>query len=187
MSLLGRFKVNRSEDPHFWRTSPLDTRDVTQLHDHGIMCASQQDGPAMMRIGWALWSLTGSVHERHAYHFLYDGFRLWSNSPGHEARLESVFLGDLFDRLADSDPPIPGDIWRALPQQVQPVSIYYGARCWAGSELVSRGAGDAEKIYDAIARTNVAFVPPRSMAWAKSYAERQGRLAPWGDGGNEDV
>jgi hypothetical protein len=187
MSLFSRLKVSRPEDPRFWRTSPLDTRDVARLYDHGMTCAGQQDGSAMMRIGWALWSITGSVHERQAYDFLYDGFRLWSSSPGHDASLGSVFLGDLFDRLADSDPSVPGDISAAQPEQVQPVSTYYGARCWAGSELVSRGAGDADKIYDAIARTNVAFVPPRSMAWAKSYAERQGRLAPWADGGHEEA
>lgn len=116
MRLLDRFKRDRSEVSYFWRTPPLRTRDVAVLHDYGIRCSAERNGPAMMQTGWALWSITGSLHERQAYDLLSGGFELWPARPTHDASQATAFLEDLFGRLATNDPPVPHDLWAAPPR-----------------------------------------------------------------------
>lgn len=154
----------------FWTVPPLANPTPWLLHRTGITAVGRQDGRTMMAVGWALWDLV-SIGENQAYDFIYDGFGLWRAEPGYEPAEGIAFLAQVFDRLDADDPVVPSDIHAADPAVVTPLSVYYGARCWAGTELAST-AGQPElthRVCDAIRRSHPAFVPPRSQAFLNHH------------------
>jgi hypothetical protein len=176
--------ARRSADQPFWRTPPFRTDNLEVLYQHGINCVSRSggsDGKGMMSTGWALWDRAGLLQHQ-ALDFLRDGYREWANtSPPDEERV--AFLIDMFDRLRVIYPEIDttSDVW-SLPRHVaEPASQLYGARCWAGSELLE-AAGPAglmtdeirDDVYRAFEATHPAFMPPRTIGQFEALRKNRG-------------
>lgn len=191
MGLLDRIRgasQNRSGDhqPRFWLTSATPSRDPSVLYQHGILCVSRQDGPAMMSTGWTIWDIEG-IHAHQAFDFLRDGYRAtWQGTSAYDHDIAIAFLSEVFERLAAVDPPVPDDIYSAPPELVRPAAVHYSARCWAGSELLEAladrpadRAGREPAVFEAITRSPRDFVPPRSISWAEGFAAARGLPQPW--------
>ena len=170
----------RAPQTPFWQQPPIRGSDPVALYAHGVRSVTQQDGPAMMATGWALWTITG-IHQHQAFDFLSDGYGAWRSTAAFDPALGRMFTEQLLAGL-EADPPVPTDIYSAAPDVVEPLATHYSARCWAASELASYedvSAEDKQRIYSAIERAPQPFVPPRSMHWARAYAHNQGLPVPW--------
>jgi hypothetical protein len=179
---MGFFRKHESP-PQFWEVAPLRTADPAVLYQHGIHCVTESDGPGMMATGWAIWDLTDiSAHQ--SFDLLSDGYRAWQGSPRYSRAEAKQFLYAMFERLQPDRPAPWTNLYDVAPEVVMPIATYNSARCWAGSELVEL-LDDTDQvtlgpvIFDAIRRVRVEFVPPRSMAWAKSYAANHNQPEPW--------
>lgn len=148
-------------------------------------CTKESDGRGMIATGWALWGLVG-LDQRQAYDFIYDGYREWREAGAPEPE-RIAFLTAVFDRLHDIHPPIaPTDDLSSVPHSVAaPASVYYGARCWAGSELLSVASSVGrltpeleERIYTAFAETHRAFMPPRTLTQFQEASRNRGMPEP---------
>jgi hypothetical protein len=170
----------------FWHELPLRTSDPDVLHQAGIDAYVRDDGPSMMRAGWALWNL-GGLHEHQTVDFLRDGLTNWRRSDHCGPPGERMFLDECFERVRGSGPSAPPNIYQAPPEAVAPAAAYQGFRCYIASELVEvLGRDDpaalderAPELYEAISSSLVDFVPPRSMQWARAYATSHNLPAPW--------
>jgi len=174
----------RQNDQQFWRTPPFQTDNLEVLYQHGINCVSRpggSGGKGMMSTGWALWDRAGLLQHQ-ALDFLRDGYREWANTSA-PAEERVAFLTDMFNRLIDIYPEIDttSDVW-SLPRQVaEPASQLYGARCWAGSELLEAAASAGlmtdeleERVYQAFAATHPAFMPPRTIGQFEALRKNRG-------------
>jgi hypothetical protein len=196
---VGLFKRTSTTDAtSFWRQLPIKTADPAALYQYGISCVTQGDPIGMMQCGWAIWQLVG-IHEHQAREFIYDGFNMWEQgeqrvrlNPAYDYSPERgiAFLRDYFDTLCASPPPnCPADIWSAPPALVQPAMEYYGARCFAGSRLLSMAVDRSGTetiavyrplVYRAIIEVpDVGFVPPRALDLARTIAAEQGLADPF--------
>jgi hypothetical protein len=173
--------ARRHNDQPFWRIPPFQTENLDVLYQHGINCVTSSDGKGMMSTGWALWDRAGLLQYQ-AKDFLQDGYREWANtSPPADERV--AFLTDMFNRLIDIYPEIDttSDVW-SLPRQVaEPASQLYGARCWAGSELLETAPPAGlmtdeleEAIYRAFDGTHPAFMPPRTIGQFDALRKNRG-------------
>jgi hypothetical protein len=184
---MGLFRKRTNDDLEgFWRKPPFASRDPYVLHEHGIRCVVESDGPGMMRTGWAIWDVSGGLHMHQAFDFLSDGYRAWKPPGSHAEDDRSAFLQDMFGRLRVIRPAItPTADLRQLPRGiVDPASTNYAGRCWCGSELVVL-LGDGldqtplgEEIFAAFRDTHPAFMPPRSLAMYRSMAMNRGLPDP---------
>src|SRR5206468_12914226 len=114
------------------------------------------------------------------------GCRIWRESPGFARAQAAPFLADLFGALSSLTPPsVPADIWSASPEAVMPASIYYGTRCWAGSELLEVATDQQMRaqyeplVFRSAVEAPHDFVPTRSVEFAKAYAASNGLPEPW--------
>ena len=170
MPLFRRRPVATDTRP-FWEVPPSPSRDPQIVQSLGMDAMTDSDGPGMIQAGWALWGLVG-LDQRQAYDFIYDGHREWRNAGG-SAQERAPFVLAVFRRLRHISPEISPTLDLAtIPQSVgMKASCYYGARCWAGSELlelaptVGMMTPDLEEdIFAAFAATHLMFLPPRTMA-----------------------
>lgn len=181
---MGLFSRRReTADARPWRVPPFATSDSDLLYQHGITCVSRSDGLGMMSVGWALWGLSG-LDQHQAYDLLSDGYRSWSGTE--QARDESrrAFVLDVFHRLAEIHPRIPStaDLATVSSSVAQPASVAYGARCWAGSELLELGVTPEleQQVFDAFADTHPAFMPSRTLSQFRALCSTRGLPEPPG-------
>ena len=178
MGLFGR--RSGGERGGFWENPPVRTTDAQTLYSCGVSSLSQGDGKSTVAVGWALADVHG-LHAHQASDFLTDGYSAWRDGHGFDPREAEAFLEALLTRLA-ANPRINGDIWSLPPDQVQPVATHYQTRCWAAAEILTLGEPSPEReerCYQAIVESPDALVPPRSIGFAKAYADRHGRRPPW--------
>lgn len=166
--------------PPFWHSPPISARDPQALHQYAIYeCVGRDDFTGMMATGWAIWDLA-DIGSHQAADLLTDGYRGWEQQAGFDRALGRQFLEEALDRLA-SDPALPGEIMGLPREVVDPVAIHYGTRCWLASELVDAvdDPSAEARAFDLIRRSPQPFVPPRSMNWARAFAEQHGLPEPW--------
>lgn len=189
MPLFGRSKG----DEQFWLSSPMPDADPQVLYQFGMTCVMHDRYKDMMATGWTLWGLVG-LNQLQANDFVSDGYSGWRGTAEFEAEIGVEFVDQYFHRaLATAHSLDPGnlresDIWSMPQEVVMPAATAYSAMCFAGSELLEllsgsgRSAEAAERsreVYDAVLTSHSGFVPPRTMGWAKSFAEAQGMPPPW--------
>ena len=190
---MGFFKKEGREEQDFWRVPPLGTTDAQALYQFGIQTVMREDHKATIATGWSLWSLVG-IAELQTNDFVSDGYSGWRATSSFDRSVGRKFLLDYFQRARETAHAMDGgrlaraNVW-ALPQEeVLPVSVAYGAMCFAGNELVviteslgltSDAAEQSQEVFQAVAGSNVAFVPPRTLGWARSFAQSKGVPDPW--------
>jgi hypothetical protein len=176
----------RRAKPPFWHRSPLPVADASRIHEAGVMFVTRDEGPKMMAAGWAIWDVAG-LHRHQAFELLSDGFRSWQRSGRSTPELEVRFLTEMFERLAPDLPVPEGPVADLPPDVVGRLSTYYTARAWAGSALLvaidafdpARRPNWERRVYDAVTRSRVEFVPARAIELACGYAAAHGLPPPW--------
>lgn len=168
MGFLSRRTESTASRP-VWE-APLESRDPVVLYQRGIGLVSTGDGMGMIRIGWALWDLAG-LERNQAWDFIYDGYHNWTESGALTS--ERVALARaVLARLENIRPVVlpTTDISTLDPDVAARVAVYYGARSWAGSELVDAFARSGmqdrtliDEAYTTFASTHRDFMPPRSI------------------------
>ena len=153
------------------------------LYQHGITSVTRQDGLGMMQVGWTLWQTT-EMHQYQAYDFLTDGFGLWIREEAVDYTKIRLFLTDMFDTLCAQDPPqCPPDIYSAPRELVDSASAYFGARAWAGSELIVRALevddtatlkAYEDRVFVSLVGSNPAFLPT-AVSFDRATVSRE----PW--------
>ena len=190
---MGFFKKGSREEQDFWRVPPLRTTDAQVLYQYGIQTVMREDHKATIATGWSLWGLVGMA-ELQTNDFVSDGYSGWRSTTSFDPSVGRKFLLDYFNRARETANTSDGghlarvNVW-ALPQdEVIPVSVAYGAMCFAGNELVvisesigstSGLAEQSQEVFQSVAGSNVVFVPPRTLGWARSYAQNKGLPDPW--------
>lgn len=110
----------------FWRDgAPVSDPDV--LYQMGIRYVMREDGPEMMKLGWALWEMS-PPHRRDALNLLTDGYKVWLENSKPDAAVEFAYLGDMFDSLTDDE----------RDREHSPSPELSQARIWSGTQLIVR-------------------------------------------------
>lgn len=174
------FFADRSDG--FWHVPPVRSSDPAILRQAGIQAVTAGNGEHMMAIGWRIWDVAG-INSEQAFDFLADGYRAWQGMPSYTPLVGASFLAEMVGRLA-ANPDTPPDLYAVPPAVVEPIATHYAARCWAAAEMWSLHhantiVADEERLYAAIASSPRPFVPPRSMALARDYAQGRGWPDPF--------
>lgn len=190
---MGLFKKKNAEGPRFWRTPPTRLTDPQAVYQFGIQTITRQDHKATIATGWLLWGLVG-ISELQTNDFVHDGFDGWQSSSEYDPSLGREFLLDYFQRARETAFEMDGgrlareNVWTLPQDEVTPISIAYGAMCYSGSELVEvteslgppeLAAEQSQVVFEAVVGANVAFVPPRTLSWARAVARIADLPDPW--------